>query len=62
MWPIVKAILPPEMGKEVRLEETVFWPPQGKVPTVGWLVYVYLMGLVRREVRGKEEVEVVGMH
>jgi hypothetical protein len=34
--PIVNAMdpPPPEMGKEVRLVETVFWPPQGKVPSV----------------------------
>jgi hypothetical protein len=32
--PIVNAMDPPEMGKEVRLVETVFWPPQGKVPSV----------------------------
>jgi len=32
--PIVNAMDPPEMGKEVRSVETVFWPPQGKVPSV----------------------------
>jgi hypothetical protein len=31
--PIVNAMDPPEMGKEVLLVEPVFWPPQGKVPS-----------------------------
>lgn len=33
--PMVKAMLPPERGHEVRLLVTVSWPPQGKVPSLG---------------------------
>jgi hypothetical protein len=32
MWPIVRAMLPPDKGQRVRFEETVSWEPQGKLP------------------------------
>lgn len=32
--PIVSAICPPDNGHNVRFEDTVSWPPQGKVPSL----------------------------
>jgi hypothetical protein len=34
MWPMVRAMDPPDIGHRVRFEETVFWPPQGKLGRV----------------------------
>jgi len=30
IWPMVKAMEPPDIGHRVRFEERVFGPPQGK--------------------------------